>query len=268
MPNISDITGYTWVGMDFLNLPFGVTTYNVNFVSNNTNYSSFTLNGVQPQINYNSTQVYEEMNYWSNNAYKTVIFIDGDDIDNVTFISWLEANGTLTPSSSQLSVDLTTLSGWSDVSAGNHTLKVKAKAAGYRDSALSAGVSFTKAASGYSGNISAYDTLSGNGTYTKIKFDAQPISDNDYDSYVNTSGILTGLTAYSNKTKVYVWGSYDSLIDLNNPGSSIIIPTNGIKINNDEVISGGSDYSTSIEVALTGDYTISLVYHFQGGSND
>ena len=55
---------------------------------------------------------------------------------NTTYYLWVEP---------QLSVDLTTLSGWSDVSAGSHTLKVKAKATGYRDSALSAGVQFTKA---------------------------------------------------------------------------------------------------------------------------
>nr|DAH74386.1 MAG TPA: hypothetical protein [Caudoviricetes sp.] len=45
------------------------------------------------------------------------------------------------------SVDLTTLSGWANLSAGNHTIKIKAKGTGYKDSELSAGVTVSKAAS-------------------------------------------------------------------------------------------------------------------------
>ena len=46
-----------------------------------------------------------------------------------------------------LSVDLSTLTGWSDVTSGSHTLTIKAKATGYRDSEASTGVSFTKGGS-------------------------------------------------------------------------------------------------------------------------
>nr|DAR50655.1 MAG TPA: hypothetical protein [Caudoviricetes sp.] len=45
------------------------------------------------------------------------------------------------------SVDLTTLPGWANLSAGNHTIKIKAKGTGYRESELSAGVTVSKAAS-------------------------------------------------------------------------------------------------------------------------
>lgn len=51
--------------------------------------------------------------------------------------------------SSKLSVDLTTLSGWSNLSSGSHTIKIVAKGTGYRDSEKSAGVSVTKAAEVY-----------------------------------------------------------------------------------------------------------------------
>ena len=48
---------------------------------------------------------------------------------------------------SQSSVDLTTLSGWADLTDGNHIIKIVAKADGYRDSEKSAGVEVTKGAS-------------------------------------------------------------------------------------------------------------------------
>jgi hypothetical protein len=47
------------------------------------------------------------------------------------------------------SVDLTTLSGWSNLAPGNHTIKIVAKGTGYRDSEKSAGVEATKPAAAY-----------------------------------------------------------------------------------------------------------------------
>lgn len=44
------------------------------------------------------------------------------------------------------SVALTTLSGWANLSSGNHTIKIKAKGTGYRESELSTGVTVSKAA--------------------------------------------------------------------------------------------------------------------------
>ena len=48
---------------------------------------------------------------------------------------------------SQSSVDLTTLSGWANLTDGNHTIQIMAKADGYIDSEKSAGVEVTKSAS-------------------------------------------------------------------------------------------------------------------------
>lgn len=58
------------------------------------------------------------------------------------------------------SVDLTTLTGWANLSDGGHTITIKAKADGYRDSQASAGVSVTKGAGGYTVtmNYSGYNT--------------------------------------------------------------------------------------------------------------
>lgn len=53
---------------------------------------------------------------------------------------------TTRAASSKLSVDLTTLSGWANLTPGNHTIKIVAKGTGYRDSELSAGVVVSKAA--------------------------------------------------------------------------------------------------------------------------
>lgn len=44
-------------------------------------------------------------------------------------------------------IDLTTLPGWANLSDGNHTIKIKAKGTGYKESELSAGVTVSKAPS-------------------------------------------------------------------------------------------------------------------------
>ena len=48
---------------------------------------------------------------------------------------------------SQVSIDLTTLSGWGNVANGQHSIQVVAKADGYKDSEKSTAVSFTKGVS-------------------------------------------------------------------------------------------------------------------------
>ena len=56
-------------------------------------------------------------------------------------------------------VDLTSLTGWANLSDGEHTITIKAKADGYRDSQPSAGVQVTKGSSGYKVTIT-YSGLS------------------------------------------------------------------------------------------------------------
>ena len=56
------------------------------------------------------------------------------------FYTWFTANTI----SNKLSVDLTTLPGWANLSSGNHVIKLKAKGSNYRDSELSEGVTVSK----------------------------------------------------------------------------------------------------------------------------
>lgn len=138
----------------------------------------------------------EEIEALGNSIEITVT--SGTDVTNSTLIAWFEANAT--QQSSQLSVDLSTLSGWSDVTTGSHTLTIKAKASGYRDSALSAGASFTKAASGYqvrltgsgdnNGSFSVYDAQSA--VPSKLLYNERSLySGKTFDTTVTcTSGYL------------------------------------------------------------------------------
>lgn len=80
---------------------------------------------------------------------------------------------------SQISVDLSTLSGWNNVSSGSHTLKVKAKATGYQDSALSEGASFVKAGSGYTGTVLTTDGY----MPADIYIDRTPTGESDTPDY-------------------------------------------------------------------------------------
>lgn len=76
----------------------------------------------------------------------------GNVSDNIVTIPADEMTATmsctLTSQSSipRLSVDVSTLAGWANLSAGSHDITIVAKAAGYKDSAPSAAVQVTKAA--------------------------------------------------------------------------------------------------------------------------
>ena len=73
---------------------------------------------------------------------RTIILETDQTVDDA-FYTWFNAN----IEKPRLSVDLTTLSGWANLSAGSHNIQIVAKASGYRDSEKSQAVSVTKAAS-------------------------------------------------------------------------------------------------------------------------
>lgn len=112
----------------------------------------------------------------------------GDIIRNITndtfdFVE-TQTGDTITITSkkatSQVSIDLTSLSGWGNVTDGEHNIQVVAKADGYRDSEKSTGVSFTKS--------SATVTLSA-GTYRfneEIAFEANVLYDENIVGKCNT----------------------------------------------------------------------------------
>ena len=74
--------------------------------------------------------------------------VSWDAVENATSYDVYADDTTLLGNvTSQQSVDLTTLSGWANLTDGNHAIQIVAKADGYRDSEKSAGVEVTKSAS-------------------------------------------------------------------------------------------------------------------------
>lgn len=82
----------------------------------------------------------DEGTYIHEQTDTTINFVSGDDEADYTITITSKQGGT----SNKKSVDMSTLSGWANVTDGTHTLTIKAKASGYADSVASSGVSFTK----------------------------------------------------------------------------------------------------------------------------
>lgn len=76
-------------------------------------------------------------------AMRTIKFNGGTDATNVALIAWLEANGTLTPPQTDITLDLSTIG----LSEGTHSIQMKLSDGGVtkRDSALSNAVEYTVA---------------------------------------------------------------------------------------------------------------------------
>lgn len=129
---------------------------------------------------------YEVYNYatktWTNNVWKTI-----DLYSTNTGNDWFFSNYT----KQKLSVDLTTLSGWANLSAGNHTIKIKAKGTSYKESELSAGVTVSKVAP----NPNVGSVLSGN-----VGINEEFIATNDLTTYSNADQqTLTFINDYQTK---------------------------------------------------------------------
>lgn len=138
---------------------------------------------------------------------------------------------------SKTTLDLSTLS---DISDGTHTVKVKAKADGYRDSEFSNEVSYTKS-SGYT--ITFDQNFSSAATFnpTFVKVNTHPSSNNDYTIRSWNYPGLSGDNPVSGVTKLYVWGyGY-----VNSAGETILL--------ND------STYDKAVEIPVSSDGTFVLV---------
>lgn len=144
-------SGETWL----LNESLGMDTLsktNVTFKSNNENFVgiAYSTSSMGPQTLWyykNDTEYVVACEYgtYSNQAFRTITFATPPTGDLLT---WLQSNGTkqTAPSTSQVSIDLTSLSGWSNVSSGEHSLQIQAKANGFATSEKSTAISFTKSA--------------------------------------------------------------------------------------------------------------------------
>ena len=147
-----------------LTLDENIQIYNANFISNGITFKNIGLsNEMVPGKPTNLANIIYDTGLstttpaynsgrWENEAYRTIEFENEPTGDLLT---WLQANGTkqATPVTKQ-QIDLSTLSGWANLSDGEHSITVKAKANGYADSAASNAVSVEKVASGYTVNIS------------------------------------------------------------------------------------------------------------------
>lgn len=142
-------------------------------------------------------------------------------------------------------VDLTTLTGWANLSAGEHTITIKAKADGYRDSQASAGVSATKESSGYKVTIT-YSGLSSGLCFYSLDNGSTWV-----DGYISgqTQLVLTNVE----QIKFKVQADYSHYCS--------ITRQSGDNFNSLYASSGGSE--TSSNITLTQD----MVVQFAAGSD-
>ena len=115
---------------------------------------------------------------------------------------------------SKIALDLSALS---DIAAGAHTVKVKAKADGYIDSEFSNEVSYTKAPAGYTATFSSDFSLTGDGIVEWITYKLGDetkkltVNSDNYTSLRNTSFQATeisGITANADFSKIEIDGVY------------------------------------------------------------
>lgn len=235
------------------------TSITINFKTNNTNYEYIAfqktnhpdyMDGVI--ISYSAPQIYaydpSGSPAWDNEAYRTIEFETAPTGDLLT---WLQANGTkqATPTTKQ-QIDLSTLSGWANLSNGAHSITVKAKASGYADSASSNAVSVEKAASGYTVTVTAAADSYG----VKI-YDGTSSSDTLLDTVDDTTG-----------------GTAQSKIITCSSGNLYLISDNGAYTDANTVVTGGVTivnedswyYNGTFKVTADGTITISLACLIEG----
>ncbi len=198
----------------------------------------------------NTIKVYDTTTaIWTNNEYRTIKFKEEPTGDLLT---WLQANGTkqATPTTKQ-QIDLSKLSGWTNLASGQHSITVKAKASGYADSASSNAVSVEKAASGHAVTITAAA-----GSYgVKI-----------YDG-TSSSGTLLG-TVNDDATG----GTAQSKIVNCSSGNLYLISDNGAYTDANTIVTGGVtivsegsyNYDGTFNVTADGTITISLACLIEG----
>lgn len=114
---ITDLTGYTWVANNILNISSSF-NYSINFYSSNNSFSSIDCDYyIDDDIpsGYFSYFIVGSMYdpaysiasaIWFDDDYKVITFSGGTDVTNSTLIAWLEANGTLTAPAPQPSTSI------------------------------------------------------------------------------------------------------------------------------------------------------------------
>lgn len=127
-----------------------------------------------------------------------------------------------------------------DITVGTHTVKVKAKADGYRDSEFSNEVSYTKS-SGYTIRFDSDFIQATSYDPTYVKVNTPPNSNNDYTACTTPFPGVSGTSEVSGVTKLFVWGyGYK-----NSAGERILLNYN--------------TYDNAVEISVSSDGTFVLV---------
>lgn len=229
-----------------------VTKVEIYIDSNRTQLeSTITTSGssynITPQTTYYS-KVYMSDGYIIDNVVSSYVTAipTGDIIRNITndtfdFVE-TKTGDTITITSkkttSQVSIDLTTLSGWGNVANGQHSIQVVAKADNYRDSEKSTAVSFTKGSS-----------------FTQV-----PVTlTNPFSSYIsfNASNAPFGRISNMDKTKIY---SIQLTIDYYKNDITYLTYNGTQWVTNDGLINIKNQTETSVDLykGLTGGSTSEL----------
>ena len=127
-----------------------------------------------------------------------------------------------------------------DITSGSHTVKVKAKADGYRDSEFSNEVSYTKTI-GYTIRIDSDFIEAATYEPAYVKVNTPPSSNNDYTACTTAFPGVSGNSEVSGVTKLFVWGyGYK-----NSAGESVLL--------------NNSTYNNAVEIPVSSDGTFYLV---------
>lgn len=147
---IDDLTGWTWVGNETLYTPSGSgasyeLSYALNYKSSTQNFTSLNIYGENTtstksiSVEYVSTsykpvfdgEALSEMSIWYDEngnettyeltPWKEVHFTGGTDATNADLIRLLQDNGTLTPTQTNITLDLSTIG----LPAGTHSIQIK-----------------------------------------------------------------------------------------------------------------------------------------------
>ena len=227
----------TWVLNENIVLP--ANRMDIEFESNNQYFAAIDT-GIMYSENYLSyidvdnddTFVYEEStNKWVNSygtntsVYRTITFSVSPTGD---LLVWLQTNGTK-QAAPQVTVDLTSLSGYESLPAGTYALAVKAKAANYQDSDLSQTVSFTKLAAPVA--TAADTTVTWDAITNAESYDVYV----DGELYENTTGAVT----YDITTTV-TNGTYSGDTTITDTATITITADSGYKLPDTVTVTGAS----------------------------
>lgn len=138
------------------------------------------------------------------NNIENITLQDNDEFPKKYNISFITTN--------KVSIDLTTLTGWDNVSSGEHQISVIAKATGYRDSEKSTAVTFTKASASTGETWVLNDEpkfspltstktfyvnfTSNNTTFESIRFESEKVPMHDDAVSISYGDRYTGISAY------------------------------------------------------------------------